>query len=69
MKACLQCGGPMADVADRCPHCGVAEGASLGHVSSQRDEPLGYERSPLVQALIVTVLVVLAIVAIMWFCD
>jgi multisubunit Na+/H+ antiporter MnhC subunit len=59
----------MADVADHCPHCGVAEGASLGRVSSQRDEPLGYERSPLVQALIVTVLVVLAIVAIMWFCD
>jgi multisubunit Na+/H+ antiporter MnhC subunit len=59
----------MADVADRCPHCGVAEGAQLGGLSSQRDEPLGYERSPLVQALIVTVLIVLAVVAIMWFCD
>jgi hypothetical protein len=56
----------MADVADRCPHCGVAEGASMGRVSSERDEPLGYERSPLVLAIILTLLALVLCAAIMW---
>jgi hypothetical protein len=66
MKACLQCGETMADAADRCPHCGVAEGATRGPLSAQRDEPLGYERSPLVLAIILTLLALLLTAAVVW---
>ena len=59
----------MADVADRCPHCGVAEGAHIGGLSSQRDEPLGYERSPLVLVIILTLLALLLCAAVAWVCG
>jgi hypothetical protein len=68
VKACANCGQAMADAADRCPACGMAEGASLSPVM-EHDEPLGYERSPMVQALIVALLVLLVAVAVVWICK
>ncbi|HTB21561.1 MAG TPA: hypothetical protein VK914_02520 [bacterium] len=69
MKGCANCGKAIADAADRCPHCGMVDGARITSVTSEHDEPLGYQRSPMVQALIVALLVLLVVVAVAWICE
>ena len=68
MKACMNCGIAIADAADRCPVCGMVEGARMSPVT-EHDEPLGYQRSPMVQALIVALLVLLVTMALVWICE
>jgi uncharacterized membrane protein YvbJ len=69
MKACANCGGAMADAANRCPSCGMAVGGTVSDVVAQRDEPVGYGRSPLVLAAIFLLLALLAIAGISWFLN
>lgn len=69
MKACLKCGAGMADAADRCTECGMAVGAEIAGVVKEHDEAVGYERSPMVQGIILALLALLITVAVFWLCE
>jgi len=67
MQACAHCGERLADAAARCPRCGMVVGAALTGVVSQHDESIGFVRSPLVLALIIGAVLLLAAAGISWF--
>lgn len=67
MKACAHCQAPMADAAERCPACGMAEGGRVLRDLRQVDEPLGFKRDneALIGILFTLILVVIGVV--LWF--
>jgi hypothetical protein len=60
----------MADVQPRCPECGGrrGSGASTAFVG-KRDEPFGYDRSPLLVGAIALLVLALVCAALWWFCG
>ncbi len=67
MKDCLVCGQPMADLAPRCPNCGMPEGARLAGPGRVLEEPLGFARPKALLWILGALLVFLGWVVLEWF--
>ena len=67
MKACPHCQSPMADAAERCPACGMAEGGKVLRDLREVDEPLGFKRDNEAFIGIVFFLILVVIAAVLWF--
>jgi hypothetical protein len=57
----------MADVAARCPACGMAVGAQPGSYRAPHDEPLGFTHEDWLIKAILLVLGLLICAVLLWF--
>jgi hypothetical protein len=67
MKPCAHCREPLADVAARCPACGMAVGAQPGSYRPPHDEALGFSHEDWLLKTILLLLGLLICVGLWWF--
>lgn len=67
MKPCAHCREPLADVAVRCPACGMDVGGQPGRLREPRDEPLGFTHEDWLFKSIVLLLALLVCAGLWWF--
>ena len=67
MKLCAHCREPLADVAARCPSCGISVGAQPGSYKASHDEPLGFTHEDWLFKAILFLLGLLICAGLLWF--